>query len=106
MTSRQLRFHAAAREEAEAAIRWYEDRVPGLGSDFATEIERAIAQIEEAPTSWPASPDDQRARRLVLSRFPYAVVYLVGPTGDIVVAAIAHGKRQPGYWQERLRSEH
>ncbi len=36
-------------------------------------------------------------RRLVLRRFPYNVFFRVG-TGEIVVVAVAHQRRRPGYY--------
>jgi hypothetical protein len=40
-------------------------------------------------------------RRLVLRRFPFAIVYRLA--GEFVlVLAIAHMRRRPGYWRGRL----
>ena len=33
--------------------------------------------------------------------FPFRLVYLVQPP-ELVVVAVAHGRRLPGYWRERL----
>jgi hypothetical protein len=41
-------------------------------------------------------------RKYVLQRFPFAVAYLV-LDDTLVVLAVAHGKRRPGYWLARLR---
>jgi len=40
-------------------------------------------------------------RRVVLSRFPYIVVFRETVT-EIEIVAVAHGRRRPGYWRERL----
>lgn len=103
MIPRRVRFHPYARAEAVAAARWYEDREPGLGGDFVAEVQRAVGQIAEAPARWGRSPHDPRAQRLLLSRFPYAVVYVVGASGEVTIAAVAHTRRRPGYWHDRLR---
>lgn len=34
--------------------------------------------------------------------FPYQVLYTI-EADYILIVAIAHGKRQPGYWRHRLR---
>jgi hypothetical protein len=44
------------------------------------------------------SPVLRRARVL---RFPYVVVYYIH-RGEPIVAAIAHGRRDPAYWRQRL----
>jgi len=53
--------------------------------------------IRRAPERFPELEPGIR-RRLVLHRFPYAVLYrLVGD--EIQVVAIMHMRRRPGYWQ-------
>ena len=36
--------------------------------------------------------------------FPYRVVYFVQPAELLIVVAVAHAKRKPGYWRDRLAS--
>jgi hypothetical protein len=43
----RARFHRAA--SAEAAVRWYNERVPGLGDDFRAELIAAVEWIVEGP---------------------------------------------------------
>jgi plasmid stabilization system protein ParE len=99
----RVRFHRAASEEAEAAVRWYNERVAGLGNDFREELELAVERVAEGPLAWPVSQYDPRTRRHLLARFPYAIVYVVGVDGGVTVAAVAHAKRRPGYWRNRVR---
>lgn len=46
-------FHPEAEAEFLAAIDHYEDREPGLGSDFALEVHSTIGHILSYPTAWP-----------------------------------------------------
>ena len=40
-------------------------------------------------------------RRLMLTRFPYALIY--SATDDLLhVVAVAHARRRPGYWRPRV----
>ncbi len=41
------------------------------------------------------------ARRIVLKRFPYDVVFLLD-RDRVVILAYAHHSRRPGYWRERV----
>ena len=42
------------------------------------------------------------ARKWPLSKYPYLILYrVVGD--DLVVLAVTHMKRRPGFWLERLR---
>jgi hypothetical protein len=87
--------------EAEAAVRWYNERVAGLGDDFRAELSAGIERIAEGPKVWPTNAYDRRTRSNLLPRFPYSIVYVIGSDGDVVVAAVAHAKRRPGYWKSR-----
>lgn len=95
-----IRVEALAVQEAEGAMQWYERRRTGFGADFFAELERAMMQIARAPLASPVSRADARARQLALRRFPFAIVYLARDD-EVVVIAIAHLRRRPGYWRER-----
>jgi hypothetical protein len=42
-------------EEAEAAVRWYNERLAGLGNDFRLELLGAVDRIVRPPLLWPPS---------------------------------------------------
>ena len=57
--------------------------------------------------TWPLWPDVGVAsgvHRFLLARFPFAVGYIV-QADDVIVVAIAHLRRRPGYWFGRLAGE-
>jgi len=101
-----LRSHPDADVEAEEAAVWYEGRQAGLGRDFLADLERAYASVLEAPGTWPlwpGLPEPLGIRRFLLARFPYGIAY--GASGDdIIVYAVAHHARRPGYWKDRLKA--
>ena len=97
--TRILRNLRAAREEFAAAVRWYEEQRPGLGGEFFDAVVHATSLIQAQPEIGASSPD-HRTRRVLVQRFPYQVVYRVS-ADEIVIVAIAHLKRQPGYWKRR-----
>ena len=66
---------------------------------FLSELDRAIEQIARNPERY--APDESGTRRLLLRRFPFLIVYRKAGAGTEVLA-IAHGRRRPKYWQERL----
>ena len=47
-------------------------------------------------------PADLPVRRRAVTRFPYHVIYLEAGM-DLRILAIAHDRRKPGYWQDRLK---
>jgi len=100
-----VRLHPAAVEEALAAAGWYEDRQTGLGQDLLAEFDRACAVLAETPSAWPIWPGIARRlgiRRFLLSRFPYGIAF-EATDDEVVVYAIAHLARRPGYWRGRIK---
>lgn len=93
-------FDSEAAEELAAAAEWYEAQA-GLGADFLGEALRAVAVVSENPTAWPVVIRKRNVRKFLLARFPYAVYY-VPREKEILVLAVAHGSRRPGYWRHRL----
>ena len=82
------------------AVRWLEEQRPGLGGEFFDEIEVATKQLHEYPEIGSPVSRDRLTRRLLVQRFPYQVVYRLTTT-EIVIVAVAHLKRRPGYWRGR-----
>lgn len=73
---------------------------------FLTEAERILAMIGESPASFPRLldlPVDLVIRRALLPRFPYAVICMDLQT-EVRVLAVAHAKRRPGYWLDRVET--
>jgi hypothetical protein len=74
--------------------------VPGLGEDFFLEVQETIGNILAHPHAWTALGGD--VRRCLTNRFPYGVIYCVEDYG-VLVLAVMHLKRRPGYWRQRTR---
>jgi len=94
-------IEADARDELLAAASWYDDQRDGLGADFLDAVDEVLARIAAAPRSFPSDRFDDRARRALLSRFPYVVVFVV-TENDVRVVAVVHAKRLPHYWTRRI----
>ena len=102
---RRVRIHAAAAQEAAEAAAWYEKERPGLGVDFERAVDAALDLLEDEIVPLVAVPGvagTRGVKRLLLRRFPYALVVREN-AGDIVVIAFAHSARRPGYWKGRLK---
>jgi hypothetical protein len=73
----------------------------GLGTEYLAEVERTITAITSHPKA--AQKVKQDIRRRLLKRFPFGILY-VATVDEIVVLAVMHLRRRPGYWQDRLGS--
>jgi plasmid stabilization system protein ParE len=102
--SRRVRFDDEAAAEYRFAGRWYEARREHLGLEFFEAVDATIDQIVAMPGAGSRVrqlPAELAVRRRAVARFPYHVVYMELVT-HIRVLAIAHDRRKPGYWKDRL----
>jgi plasmid stabilization system protein ParE len=93
------RLHALAWEEIEAADEWYLARSSDASQEFMTDVDAAVEEILQSPKRWPKYL--YGTRRFVMGRFPFSIVYLDDPD-RITIIAVAHSKRKPGYWKDRV----
>ena len=100
---RRVRILEQAAVEAIEAAAWYESERPGLGREFDHAVNAAIDLLEDEIVPLANLPDAAGAKRLLLKRFPYDIVVRELPE-EIVVVAVAHQSRRPGYWRDRLRT--
>ena len=83
---------------------WYEAKRDGLGLEFLAAIHERFNAIRTNPGLYALAPgvaNRHGVRRAVLTKYPYAVVFVVRPS-EILVLAIAHGHQRPGYWRRRV----
>lgn len=96
---RDLEFHPDAVAELLSAEEWYAERSVIAARSFIRESNLVFDLLQQAPERWPM--DEDGSRRAHFARFPFSVIYRV--RGDHVeVIAVAHQRRQPGYWKSRL----
>jgi len=98
MTEPRVEFHPDAIAETRAAREWYAARSPRAAQAFLLELDHAIGQIALCPERWPRHVHG--TRRYVLRRFPFSLVYRHSGAA-LVVIAVVHAKRKPGYWATR-----
>lgn len=92
-------FHPIAFEEIVETTAYYEGEVPGLGDRFITEVEQIVEVLCDQPNIGQSVGEE--LRRIILARFPYSLIYSI-ESERIWVIAVAHHRRRPGYWQERI----
>lgn len=95
-----IRISEPASLEFQEAVRWYETQRTGLGADLFDAVNETFRFLQTKPQAGNPISTDAQTRRLLVRRFPYQVVYRVRPA-EIVIVAVAHLKRRPGYWKNR-----
>jgi plasmid stabilization system protein ParE len=97
------RFHDEATAEFDEAVDYYLSEASrkisfNFVTAFHSKLDRLCCMPRSAP-SWPSHPD---IRHLFMQSFPYSIVYAL-EHGEIMILAVAHSSREPGYWLGRLR---
>ena len=92
------RFHPEALEEYRESALYYNVVYPALAARFVTSIEEGINQILLFPEAW--QPVEEDVRRHLVEHFPFGLYYTI-EDNVILIHAVMHLSRKPGYWKSR-----
>ena len=93
-------FHPAAEAELSSAAKYYaKEATARVAHAFLAEFERVAELLEEHQRL--GTPSRSGLRVFPFHRFPYSLVYRESNTGPYIYA-VAHQKREPGYWASRV----
>jgi len=95
----QIEFHPEAIREVRESIEWYRQRNEEIAGEFRTLVQSAEELVQRSPESWAVYLLETRGFRF--QKFPFALVYIIRDE-RIYFVALAHTKRKPGYWRDRL----
>ena len=98
MTASLVVRSAAEADIADAAL-WYEQRAPGLGTEFLRAVDVTLAEVARMPERFPVVYQD--CRRALPRRFPFAIYFVVS-AGLVNVVACMHARRDPRRWEQRV----
>ncbi len=93
-----LRFHPAAQDELIESALYYEAARAGLGGAFRDAVRAVLDRLLANPE---LGESRHGLRRVMVTGFPYDLVYRV-TLSDLEVLAVAHHRRRPGYWRRRV----
>ena len=88
-----------AQKEVTDAEAYYERERRGLGKRYAKGVRETIREVAAHPTFSSQIRPGFWFRSV--KKFPYIVIYTIEEQG-ILVVAVAHERREFGYWQDRL----
>ena len=95
----EIRFLEIAERELDEAVTYYNVESPGLGDEFLLQFLNALERIRQYSEAWQRF--SQNTRRCRVHRFPWGVIYQILES-EILVVAVAHLHRDPGYWHNRI----
>jgi toxin ParE1/3/4 len=99
MSSSYVAFHQLALREFEEARAWYYKESPITSERFKVAVEAATDRILRSCESLPRFSGEYRWVRV--ERFQYILVFRRRTDREILVVAVAHTSRRPGYWRRR-----
>jgi plasmid stabilization system protein ParE len=88
-------FRRRFQDDLGAGFDWYEEHRSGLGEEFLSAVQSTLRSIEQFPEMFVFIHRD--VRRAIVSRFPFAVFYLV-ESRRVVVLRVLHTARDPKLW--------
>ncbi len=94
-----IKFDPDAGAEFLSAIEYYEERRAGLGHGFRESVKTELENIAEMPFLFRVLHPP--FRRCLVPKFPYSLIFSIEPN-FILIIAVAHTKRKPGYWYDRM----
>lgn len=98
-----IRYLPDAQGELIDSVAYYHERNPVAARRFAEAIRQEERHLVEQPLSVARIMGEFRSWRI--PRFPYSMIFrVIGQ--EVIVIAIAHHSRRPGYWKDRLRNTH
>jgi hypothetical protein len=99
MSENRFIFHRLAAREYRSARDRYWGISPSVGERFRLAVGRAIGRIEAGLEALPRLEGSYRYLRL--SGFPYVLVLREVDARTVMIVAVAHASRRPGYWRRR-----
>ncbi len=91
-------FLPGARADFDSSFDWYASQSKTAAERFSIAVDSALSRIARDPEQFVRI--DARHRECLVKRFPFRIIFRM-EASRIVVVAIAHAKRRPGYWKGR-----
>lgn len=99
MPASQVLFHRLAAREFCSARAWYRQRSAEVANRFVASVDRAVNRIALDADVLPLLTGGYRYVRV--GRFPYVLAFRRIDSDAVLVVAVAHTSRRPGYWRRR-----
>ena len=91
-------YLSGARRDFDESFDWYAERSVQAAVRFTNAVDAALITVAADPTRFAAR--DGVHRECPVRKFPFRIVYRL-VEDRVLVVAIAHAKRRPGYWRQR-----
>jgi toxin ParE1/3/4 len=97
--ARAIELLAGARRDYDESFDWYAERTESAAIGFQIAVEEALDIIIRNPER--CSLARRGCRYYPLKHYPFRIIFHHDNT-RVVIVAIAHAKRRPNYWRNRV----
>lgn len=94
----KVRFNPEALDEYEDSALYYLKINTRLAERFVEEVEATVRRMRRHPLAYAAVEED--IRRCLVKKFPFGIYYTI-EADYLLIVAVMHLSRMPGYWKER-----
>src|SRR5690625_3455808 len=99
----KIQFLRNAYKDEDRSKNYYKENYLELAIYFQDDIKHALNHIRIAPFSTPRLDKFEQLRLKICNRFPFSIIYHKQDSEPIIfIIAIAHHRRNPDYWSDRL----
>ena len=92
-------FHPSAESEYLSQVAYYEEKRAGLGAYFISDFEGTMSKVMEKSKMY--KQVEENIHLVSMKIFPFNLLYQE-LNDQVQVLAVAHKRRRPNYWKERL----
>jgi plasmid stabilization system protein ParE len=97
--AKAIEYLEDARVDFDESFDWYRTHSAGAAIGFAAAVDETIDEILANPDRFPSTHGGCCYR--ALHRYPFRIVFR-NESNRVVIVAIAHAKRRPDYWRDRI----
>ncbi len=94
----EVRWLPEAEADYEEGYEWYFVQSERAAEGLERAVDHAIGRISSRPEMYPFC--DAQHQFATMKPYPYRIMYRVS-SDEIIVVALAHGSRLPGFWRTR-----
>ena len=98
--AKPIEYLDGARIDFDELFDWYAQQSAGAAIGFASAVDDALGTILKDPGRFPQTHGG--CTYGALKRYPFRIVFRNEPQ-RLIIVAIAHAKRRPGYWYGRTQ---
>ena len=90
----RVELHPSVQDDLSEALKWYDEKVPGLGKRFINAVDERFHELSSHPERYPKQKGE--FRQVSTKVFPYLIIYEILTKEKVVfISCVFHKRRNP-----------